>query len=511
MIGLSTVLEPQSAETGGAPVRDVRVAIIGAGFGGLGTAIRLRDEGVEDFVVLERATEVGGTWRENTYPGCACDVPSTLYSFSFALNPDWSRFFAPQREILDYLRRTARERGVDDHIVFDAEVRSAKWDESDQRWLIDTKAGAFRAHALVVAAGPLSEPSVPEIDGLGEFRGKIFHSAHWDHDHSLKGERVAVIGTGASAAQFIPHVQADASRLDVYQRTPGWIMPLMDREIGPRQRRLFRRVPLAQRALRAFIYYLAESLVVGLVINKRVLSLPEAIARRKLRRAVPDASLRAKLSPDYRIGCKRIIFSDDYLPALAQPNVELVTETIERVDAEGVVTSDGRHRAVDTIILGTGFKVWTGNTADIIIGRGGETLNDAWAQDGPQAYVGTVVAGFPNLFYLIGPNTGLGNNSMINIIEAQIVFLIEALRGIETSGAGSIEVRREVQDRYNTGIQQRMQGTVWTSGGCKSWYLVANGSNRTLWPWFSDAFKRRLARFELGDFEVVPARVRADA
>jgi cation diffusion facilitator CzcD-associated flavoprotein CzcO len=487
-------------------MRDVRVAVVGSGFGGLGTAIRLREAGIEDFVVLERAHELGGTWRENTYPGCACDVPSHLYSFSFAPNPDWSQFFAPQGEILDYLRRVARERGITDHIVFGAEVRSGRWDDDEQRWLLDTSAGEFRARAVIVAAGALSEPSIPDLPGLGSFAGKVFHSAQWDHDHDLGGERVAVIGTGASAAQFIPYAQRTAGQLDVYQRTPGWILPRGDRATPRLAQGLFRRAPFLQRGLRSLIYYALELLVIGLTIDQRVLSLPERIARNKLRAEVPDPQLRAKLIPDYRIGCKRIIFSDDYLPALTQPNVELITTGIESVDEHGIRTVDGRYRPVDTVILGTGFKVTDPPMARRLTGRDGRTLSEAWQEQGMRAYVGTVVSGFPNLFFLVGPNTSLGNNSMINIIEAQLVFVLDALAALDAPEVTAIDVRRAVEDRYNVRLQHRMAGTVWTNGGCNSWYLSADGSNRTLWPSFSDAFKRRLARFDLRDFELVGER-----
>jgi cation diffusion facilitator CzcD-associated flavoprotein CzcO len=487
--------------------RDVEVAIVGSGFAGLGAAIRLRDAGIEDLVVLERAGELGGTWRENTYPGCACDVPSHLYSFSFALNPNWSRFYAPQREILEYLQRVAHDRGVADRIAYGAEVSSGRWDEREQRWHLRTSAGAVRARALIAAAGPLSEPSIPGIPGLARFGGKVFHSARWDHDHDLRGERVAVIGTGASAAQFVPHVQRRAVQLDVYQRTPPWIMPRADHGVPGLERAVFRHVPYAQRSVRALIYYALELLVIGLTIDQRVLSLLESVARANLRLAVRDPVLRAKLTPDYRIGCKRIIFSDDYLPALTRDNVELVTASINTIDERGIRTADGVHRPADTIILGTGFRTWDAPVAELLVGRDGRTLADAWREGGPQAYVGTVVSGFPNLFLLIGPNTGLGNNSMVNIIEAQLVFVLAALRELAGPGVAALDVRREVQDRYNVRLQRRMQGTVWTDGGCKSWYLTEDGTNRTLWPSFSDAFKRRLARYDPKDFEYRPGAV----
>ena len=500
--------EPPAADR---PVEDHHVAIVGAGFGGIGAAIRLAEAGIDDVVVLERNEALGGTWRANTYPGCACDVPSQLYSFSFAPNPDWSRFYAPQPEILAYLERTARERGVEGKIRFGATLQDAAWEADIQRWRVRTSAGELTARALISAAGPLSEPGRPDIPGLDSFAGTMFHSAEWDHEHDLTDERVAVLGTGASAAQFIPHVQRAAGHLDVYQRTAGWIMPRNDLEVSPRARKLLRRFPLVQKAIRTFIYYMAELLVVGLVHEKRLLNLFEAIARKKLKTAVPDPVLREKLTPTFRLGCKRIIFSDDYLPALAKPDVELVTDPIKEVTPEGVVTADGTLRPVDTIILGTGFKVWDSPAAKVIRGADGVSLHESWEDGGPQAFLGTVVAGFPNFFFLIGPNTGLGNNSMINIIEAQVDLLVKALTDMQHAGIGAIDVPRAKQDAYNDEIQQQMVGTVWTEGGCKSWYLGADGTNRTLWPSFSDAFKRRLKSFSLADFEQEPKRAREGA
>ncbi len=483
-------------------IDDVRVAIIGAGFGGLGAAIRLAQEGIDDFVILERAGGLGGTWRANTYPGCACDVPSHLYSFSFAMNPEWTRDYATQPEILSYLERTARQYGVADKIVYDAEVESARWDGDRQRWLMETAQGPVVAQSIIAAMGPLSEPSRPAIEGLEDFAGTMFHSADWDHSHSLAGERVAVIGTGASAVQFIPHVQRDAAHLDVYQRTPGWIVPRPDKEIPPERRSLLRRRPRIQRAMRYFIYYGAEVLNVGLIVERRLLTILEAVAKRKLRKEVPDPELRRKLTPSYRIGCKRIIFSNDYLPALSQPNVEVVTDGIAEVDATGIRALDGTHRPVDTIILGTGFKLFSSPFWAKITGAEGRTLGEVWDAEGPQAYRGTVVAGFPNLFTIIGPNTALGNNSMINIIEGQLGYVIDALKTMETAGAAAIDVRRPVQDRHNEEIQSAMDGTVWVEGGCNSWYLQPDGTNRTLWPSFSNAFLRQMRGFDLADFEV---------
>lgn len=483
-------------------MREARVAIIGAGFGGLGAAIRLRQEGIEDYVVLERASGLGGTWRANTYPGCACDVPSHLYSFSFAMNPEWTRSYATQPEILAYLERIAREHGVEERVTYDCDVESARWDADARRWRLETTQGTFVAQAVISAVGALSEPSRPVIPGLRSFGGTTFHSAEWDHGHSLAGERVAVIGTGASAVQFVPHVQREAAQLDVYQRTPGWIAPRPDNPITERQRALFRRRPAVQRALRYGIYYGAELLNVGLLIERRLLAGLEAVAKRKLRAEVPDPALREKLTPAYRIGCKRIIFSNDYLPTLTQPNVELITDRIAEVDATGIRTVDGTHRPADTIILGTGFRLYHSSFWDRVTGADGRSLADVWEVESPQAYRGTVVAGFPNLFMLVGPNTGLGNNSMINIIEGQLVYVIDALRTLEEAGVEAIAVHRAVQDRHNAKLQAAMDGTVWTEGGCNSWYLEPDGTNRTLWPSFSDAFKRQGRGFDIADYEV---------
>ena len=482
-------------------VDDVRVAIVGTGFSGLGAAIRLREAGIEDIVVLEREHDVGGTWRENTYPGCACDVPSHLYSFSFDLNPEWSRMFAPQAEILDYLRRSARQ--VEDVIRFGTDLESARWDDEEQRWLIETSNGPLRARALLSATGPLSQPKRPDVDGLDSFEGTMFHSAEWDHSKDLSGERVAVIGTGASAAQFIPHVQRVAEQMDVFQRTPPWVMPRPDFPHGPLIRRLFRRFPALQRLLRSGIYYFAESLVYGLVRDQRALWPNEAVGRWLLRHQVKDPALRAKLTPDYRIGCKRIVFANDYFPALAQPNADVITDPIREVVADGIVTADGTHRRYDTILLGTGFSIWGQASWDRVVGRDGRSLREAWESTGPVAYRGTAVAGFPNHFLIIGPNTGLGNNSMINIIEAQLEFVIDALQTMERSGLASVDVRPEAQESYNEEIQKRMVGTVWTAGGCKSWYLTEDGVNRTLWPSYSNEFKRSLERFTPDDFSTV--------
>jgi len=473
---------------------ETRIAIIGSGFGGLGTAIRLKRQGVEDFVIFERAGDVGGTWRDNSYPGCACDVQSHLYSFSFAPNPDWTRSYSPQPEIWAYLKRCAADFGLLPHVRFRHEVRSAAWDEAAERWRIETSRGRFTASVLVLAAGAFSEPSLPQLPGLEAFEGKSFHSARWEHDYDLTGRRVAVIGTGASAIQFVPEIQPRMAKLHIFQRTPPWIMPRRERELSGRKRRTYRRFPVAQRAVRAGTYALRELFVFGFR-HLRLAKYVERIALRHLARSVPDAELRAKLTPRYRIGCKRILVSNDYLPALTRPNVELVTAGVAEVRAHSVVGGDGVERPVDAIIFGTGFQVTDPPLARHVRGRHGRPLSETWAGS-PRAHLGTTVAGFPNLFILMGPNTGLGHTSVIYMIEAQIEHLLNALGHMRRHGATVLEPRPEAQAAFVAEVEKRMEGTVWTAGGCGSWYLDRTGRNSTLWPDFTWRFRRRVAALD---------------
>jgi cation diffusion facilitator CzcD-associated flavoprotein CzcO len=475
-----------------------RIAIVGSGFSGLGMAVRLKQEGVHDFVVLERAKDLGGTWRDNTYPGCACDVPSNLYSFSFAPNPAWSETFSTQQEIWDYLRRVARERRVDGHIRYRHEVTAARWQAREQLWRVETTAGDLSAEMLIAGPGPLSDPKAPDIDGLEGFRGTIFHSAHWNHQHALDGERVAVIGTGASAIQLVPKIQPRVGRLHVFQRTPPWIVPHRNRRTSPLERALYRACPPAQRLARAASYCERE-LLVPAFMHPCLATLPERVARRHLHAQVADPELRARLEPSYRIGCKRIVISDDYYPALKQPNVELVSDRIRAITPAGILTADGVERELDTIILATGFRATDMPVAEWVRDGHGHTLAQAW-QGSPRAYYGSAVAGFPNLFTLVGPNTGLGHNSIIFMIEAQIHYVLECLRHMDTHGLRVVEVRREVERQFNHDVQRRLQGTVWNSGGCASWYFDENGRNTTIWPGSTWPFRQRLRRFRAEDY-----------
>lgn len=480
----------------------VGVAILGTGFSGLGMAIRLKQQGRDDFVVLERAEDVGGTWRDNTYPGCACDVPSHLYSFSFAPNPLWSRAYSPQSEIWDYLRRCAERFGILPHIRWKSELLDATWDEREQCWQLTTSQGRLAADMLILGNGPLSEPSLPAIPGIEAFAGTLFHSARWDHAHDLSGERVAVIGTGASAIQFVPQVQPRVGRLTLFQRTPPWIIPRLDHAIPDWQKALYDGLPFTQRLVRAAIYGRQEVGALGLVYRPKMMREAQKVAWKHLHRQVADAELRAKLTPNYLMGCKRILLSDDFYPALTHDNVEVVTESIREVRAHSIVTADGQERAIDTIICATGFHVTDMGIAQRVHGRDGRSLGDAW-NDGPRAYLGAAIAGFPNLFLLIGPNTGVGHTSMVYMIESQITYVLDCLRRMRRTELRVVEVRPEAQRAYNDEIQRRMRGTVWTSG-CASWYLDAHGRNSTLWPGFTFAFRRRTRHFDLGSYETTP-------
>ena len=459
------------------------------------------EAGETDIVVLERGDDVGGTWRDNTYPGCACDVPSHLYSFSFAPNPDWTRTYSPQPEIQDYLRRCADDLGVRSYVETGTEVTSAAWDDGEAVWRIETSRGPLTAEVFVAATGPLSEPAVPDVPGLDTFAGAVFHSAQWDHDHDLAGERVAVIGTGASAIQFVPAIASIVDRLHVFQRTAPWVMPRPDRPIPRLARTAFRRLPWLQKLMRTLIYWRQELLVPGLVYRPQLLKVVEAVGRKHLRDQVPDPELRAKLTPHYRVGCKRILLSNDWYPALTRRNVEVVTDGIAEVREHSVVTTDGTAREVDTIILGTGFHTTDIAIADRIKGRDGETLADVW-QGSPSAYIGTAVPGFPNMFFMVGPNTGPGHTSVVFYIESQIRYILDALATMSRDGVGVVDVRRDVFERFNDRLQQRMQRTVWMTGGCQSWYVDNNGRNSTLWPGPSFEVRWRMRRFDLEHYDV---------
>jgi cation diffusion facilitator CzcD-associated flavoprotein CzcO len=485
--------------------RRVRIAIIGTGFAGLGAAIRLLDDGTEDFVLFEQAADVGGTWRDNTYPGCQCDVPSHLYSFSFAQHPEWSRTYALQSEIQDYLRACADRHGVRERIRFNHTVTDARWDDDLRCWVVTTDHGTWLADVLVTGHGGLSAPAIPDIPGLDKFGGAVFHTAAWDHGHVLAGERVAVIGTGSSAIQVVPEIQPEVARLHVFQRTPPWVLPHTDRPVTRAERWVYRRFPAAQRAMRALVYWSRELYFPAFARKSWLTDQVRRLATTHLHRQVAEPDLRARLTPDYEPGCKRLLLSNSYFPALTAPNAELVTHPITEITATSIVTADRRERPVDTIVLGTGFQVTDHPMLDVIHGRDGRSLAKVWAESGMRAYLGTTVAGFPNLFMLAGPNTGIGHTSLVFMIEAQLDYVLGALARMRRRGLASVEVRPEVLDAYNDALQDRMRDTVWSAGGCASWYLDAAGRNTTLWPDFTWKFRRRTRRFDIERYDVTLA------
>jgi len=481
----------------------VDVVIVGSGFSGLGMAIRLEQEGRGDYVVLERAEEVGGTWEFNTYPGCACDIPSHLYSYSFALNPEWSQTYSRQPEIRDYLRRCADEFGVRPKIRFGCELEEARWDEAASEWKLSTSQGPMRARVLIAGAGPLFEPKWPDLAGLDGFGGAVFHSARWDHDYELAGKRVAAIGTGASAIQFVPEIQPQVERLHVFQRSAPWVVPHSNRPVTDLEHRLYRALPAAQRAVRGAIYAARELLVLGFVKRPRLMRAIERIARKHMEAQISDPELRSKVQPDYSIGCKRILPSNRWYQALAKENVELVTGGIRGVREGSIVGADGVEREVDAIILGTGFHVTDMPIARYVRGSGGRSLDEVW-QGSPRAHLGSTVAGFPNLFLLLGPNTGLGHNSMVFMIESQLAYVLDALETMDREGAAVAEVRPEVLKASNAAVDQRMNGTVWQTG-CSSWYFDSTGRNAAIWPDWTWRFRQRTARFDAGNYALRPA------
>ncbi|MFJ8668242.1 flavin-containing monooxygenase [Streptomyces sp. NPDC093600] len=481
----------------------VRVAVIGSGFGGLGAAVRLRREGITDFVVLERADSVGGTWRDNSYPGCACDVPSHLYSFSFAPNPDWPRTFSGQRHIRAYLEHVTDTFRLRPHIRLNHEVMTMRWDGDELRWEIETSQGSLTADVVVSATGPLSDPKIPEIPGLAGFPGKVFHSARWDHDYDLTGKRVAMIGTGASAIQIVPAIQPKVAALTLFQRTPPWVMPRLDRAITGAERWLHRTLPATGTARRGLLWGIRELQVSAFTKRPNELGLVESLAKANMNRAIKDPALRAKLTPSYRIGCKRILLSSEYYPALARPNVDVVASGLREVRGSTVVAADGTETEVDAIVFGTGFHVTDMPIAERVVGADGRTLAETW-KDGMESLRGATAAGFPNWMTIIGPNTGLGNSSMILMIESQLNYLADYMRQLDVlGGRAALAARPSAVGAWNRKVQDRMERTVWKAGGCNSWYLDANGRNTTLWPGTTGEFRRETRRVDLAEYEVL--------
>ncbi|MFE0193226.1 flavin-containing monooxygenase [Streptomyces sp. NPDC058989] len=483
--------------------KHVRVAVIGSGFGGLGAAVRLRRQGITDFVVLERAGSVGGTWRDNSYPGCACDVPSHLYSFSFAPNPQWPRNFSGQPHIRAYLERVTDTFGLRPHIRFHSEVRSLRWSNSELHWELETAGGPLTADVVVSATGPLSDPKLPDVPGLDSFPGKVFHSARWDHDYDVRGKRVAMIGTGASAIQIVPAIQPDVERLTLFQRTPPWVLPRADRRISAAEKWLHTKLPATRAARRGLLWGIRELQVSAFTKRPDELGMIEFLAKSHMKKAIKDPELRSALTPDYRIGCKRILLSNTYYPALARPNVDLVAAGLKEVRGSTLVGADGSEVEADAIVFGTGFHVTDMPIAQRVTGARGTTLAEEW-KDGMAALRGASAAGFPNFLTIIGPNTGLGNSSMILMIEAQLNYMVDFMRQLDILGGKiALSARQSAVDEWTRHIQRRMERTVWNTGGCDSWYLDANGRNTTAWPGTTAEFKRVTRQVDLAEYELL--------
>jgi cation diffusion facilitator CzcD-associated flavoprotein CzcO len=495
------------ARPGGSRAYDVRTLIVGTGFSGLGMAIKLLERGDDDMLLIEKADTVGGTWRENTYPGCACDVPSHMYSFSFAPNPDWSQMYAPQQEIWDYLEDVADRYGVRRFIRFRTFFHGARWDPEAAVWRCELEGPDGRyelaARFLVSAVGGLHVPAKPDLPGLDEFEGEVWHSAEWNHDFPLEGKRVAVVGTGASAIQFVPEIVPQVAHLDLYQRTAPWVLPRIDRQIPRLERALYRRLPFLQRAYRWAIYWYLELVMLRAVKSQRFGRIFERLGLRHLARQVSDPDKRRKLTPRFEFGCKRLLMSNDYYPALDQPHVDVITEPIERVTPRGVVAG-GTERPVDALILATGFDVQALKTKMTVVGPNGETLAERWDREGVTAHRGTMVAGFPNLFFLMGPNTGLGHNSVVFMAEFQIELADQAMRAVIGNGAGGIAPKESAQRAYNKRLQRALDRAVW-SRSCKSWYLDEHGRNITLWPHSTWRWALEMHRLRPREYELYPA------
>ena len=507
---------PSSTRTlgrGAALACDTSVAILGAGFGGLCMAIKLLESGHNDLMIFEKSASSGGTWRDNTYPGCACDIPSHLYSYSFAQHSGWSRRYASQAEILAYIREVARRHDLDDRILYDTPITSAEWDDHERFWRLSTRDGRwFTARAVVSAVGGLHLPASPRIPGLDGFRGPAFHTARWRHDVDLTGKRVAVIGAGASAVQVVPEIAPRVSRLHVFQRTPQWIMPRNDRPYSALERLAYRCVPGLLRSSRAFHYWKSEAAALGFVVRPKLMRAGESRARRFLARSIADPVLRDRLRPRYRLGCKRVLRSDAYYPALSQPHVELVTDRIARVTPDGIVTVDGATRGVDVIVHATGFRPFDQSAEIAVRGRDGRLLSDEW-RDGPQAFRGVAVTGFPNYFLIMGPNSGLGHNSILFMIESQVRYIRQCLSWLDSGRTDAVEVRPAVQDDFNHSLEAAQRRTVWKddsqAGGCSSWYRHSSGRNTAIWPGFTSSYWLSTLRASRRDF--LPARPRETA
>lgn len=476
------------------------VAIVGAGFSGLGLAIHLKKQGTHSFVVLEKNAGVGGTWRNNSYPGAACDIPTHLYSYSFEQWPHWSRIYGGQAEILQYIEHCTDKYKLRPHLRFNQNISRVFFDPANGVWHTIMQNGqTFLSRIAVGCTGPLNKVKFPDIPGRGSFQGPAFHTAEWDHSVDLTGKRVGIIGTGASAIQVIPEIACRVSELKVFQRTPPWVIKRHDRPIGPKERNLYKTLPFLQRLYRTFFYCRNEASALAFVVFPGLMNIAKRMGLRNIDRGIEDPKLKEKLTPNFTMGCKRVLLSNTYYPAMAKESTQVITESIEEITEKGIRTADGTEHEFDVLVYATGFWASENVAPFEVRGKDGEDLRDLWEKGG-EAYLGTTVAGFPNFFMIVGPNTGLGHNSMIYIIESQIKYILHALKVMKRNGFKQVEVDKKVQTAYNKKMQKRLKGTIWSKGGCMSWYLNENGKNTTLWPGFTFEFRRKTRRFKKREF-----------
>lgn len=500
------------AEASAAPAKagtpgsiDAQVIIIGAGFSGICLGARLKEKGGRSFIILEKADDVGGTWRDNQYPGCACDIPSHLYSLSFEPKTDWSRFYPPQQEIWDYLRHVVEKRGLKPHIRFGAEFERAEWDEEGMRWRIFLTDGReLRARHLVSGVGALHVPSIPKLKGAENFKGPAFHSARWDHSVDLAGKNVAVVGTGASAIQIVPNIADKTNQLYVFQRTAPWVLPKVDRPIRGWEQWLIKNVPGWRALIRRMIYWGHEVRALALFKFDWLMEVGERRGLKLIEEQIPDPEMRAKVTPHYRLGCKRVLLANDWYPTLMRDDVELVTEAIDEVREHAIVTADGEEREIDVLVYGTGFDVTESLLRMDVTGRGGEKLPEVWA-GGARGFLGVTVPRFPNFYLMLGPNTGLGHNSVVLMIEAQTEYILSCLDQMDEKGLAAIDAKPEALAVFVDEMESKLSHSVWLEGGCKSWYLDRHGNNTTVWPGFVSAYRGRTHHASLDDYRLTEA------
>lgn len=480
--------------------------IIGAGLAGIGAAIRLKESGIHDFLILEKKDNAGGTWRDNTYPGCACDIPSFLYSYSFEPNPNWSQSFSPQNEILTYIKHCIDKYGIKDHLVYSTEVDEIKFNSDLGQWkVVVNQSTSFQSRTVISCSGPFNEPVIPQFKNTNIFKGERFHSLNWNHSYDLKNKNVAVIGTGASAIQFIPEIAKEVRSLTIFQRTAPWIEPKDNKKIEPVSKKKFQKYPAYQKFWREFIYWLLELRGTSQYRNNFIRSLRTKKAKQHLYNQIADQNLREKLTPPYELGCKRVLISNDYYPTLNQSHVELVTDTIESYSPSGILTTSKKEYQADAIIFGTGFKTTTFSHLYKITGLDNRSLFDEWNKNGAEAFKGTNVQGFPNLLFVVGPNTGLGHNSIIHMMESQYNMIIDYIKKLkqQPSPTAFFDVKGEKQKAFNDKIHFELKDMVWTTGGCSSYYLKnSNGKNTSIWPGSTMKFRKMTRKISLNDYHI---------